>query len=103
MYMMCSTRTRGELVKSSMAGKQAAERIAHGRREGGIVIDVIVSGIWNRPVEGEIGNGEPQRLGARGNHQSVAAAGDDRNRRADASKILGRVHRIAEQEAHRRP
>jgi hypothetical protein len=62
--------------KLSPSREDGLQRFAHGRREGRILVDVVMAGFGDGPVEGEIGDCEPERLGARRNNQGVAPAGD---------------------------
>ena len=51
----------------------------------------------------EIANGAPQRLGARRRHGRVDAAGKDCDRHRAGAQILGRLHRVAQQQPDRQP
>ena len=83
--------------------RQPAQRLADRGAEIGVAVDVVMAGVLDRPVEGEVGDGEAKLVGARGRDQPVAAAGDDRDRNRHAPKRRGGLHAMAEEQPDRQP
>jgi hypothetical protein len=79
------------------------QRLAHGRSELRMLVDIVVPGTGDGAVEDEVGGAAAKRLGPRGKDEVVALGGEDRDRHPRGREIGGGGDLVAEEEPHRKP